>query len=395
MRASGLLVAPEGFPDVGEANLSAGLSAYVHVPFCAARCGYCDFNTYTKLDFGEGASVGDYPDTLAQEVAASARLLSCSPPFTTVYIGGGTPTMLPPAALGRIIETLKREIGIAPDAEITTEANPETVTESAIDALAEAGFTRISFGMQSASEPVLRTLDRQHTHGQVARAVRWAQKIGLDVSVDLIYGTPGETEADWTRSLHAALDLNIDHISAYALTIEAGTPLGARLRRGLISPVDPDVQAERYEQADAILHEAGLSWYEISNWARPGHECRHNLVYWTGGNWWGYGPGAHSHIDGVRFWNLKHPLAYARTLSSGRLPIDGFEKLGRTEREEERIMLALRLARGFDGERAVLERLEKDGLVESCAEQGVGHVRLTLRGRLLADEVTRQLWETL
>ncbi len=389
------------------ASLQAGLSAYVHIPFCAARCGYCDFNTYTKLDFPGGASLSGYRRTLEREIELSRHALGVAsepPSFQTVFFGGGTPTMLPPSELAAIVESLRAAFGLAPDAEVTTEANPETVTQESLEALAAGGFTRISFGMQSASERVLRLLDRAHSDGQVARAVGWARSLGLETSVDLIYGTPTETAAEWDRSLHEAIGLGVDHVSAYALTIEPGTKMGAKARRGELPGVDEDTQAERYERADEILSAAGLAWYEISNWARPGHECRHNMVYWRGGNWWGYGPGAHTHIDGTRLWNLKHPLAYAAKIANGELGVDGFERLTRVERAEEQVMLAIRLSEGFTANAQALERLAEDGLVEflpsvptaaSAAGEAKAHARLTLRGRLLADEATRRLWDFL
>lgn len=370
-------------------------SAYIHVPFCRARCGYCDFNTYTQLDFPHGASVGAYAGTLSREIDMSARYLqgarATAPRIDTVFFGGGTPTMLPARDIAGILDKLAENFKLASDAEITTEANPETVTQTYIEDLARAGITRISFGMQSAVPSVLATLDRVHTPGQVRKAVGWAQDAGLETSVDLIYGTPGETMADWEVSVREALELGVEHISTYALSLEPGVKMARQIRTGEIAPIDSDMQADFYERADEMLSSAGLRWYEISNWARPRHECRHNMVYWQGGNWWGYGPGAHSHLDGVRFWNSKHPVKWAQTLEAGEFPIDDGEVLSASERRQEEIMLAIRLADGIDATafpQEVCDELRDEGLIE-CAD---GRLCLTLRGRLLADIVTRRLW---
>lgn len=371
------------------------LSAYIHIPFCRARCGYCDFNTYTQLDFPHGASAGEYTATLSREINMSARYLrsarASTPRIDTVFFGGGTPTMLPARDIAGILEKLAENFELAVGAEKTTEANPETVTRAYIEDLTRAGITRISFGMQSAVPSVLATLDRVHTPGQVRKAVQWAQGAGLEVSVDLIYGTPGETMADWEASVREALDLGVEHISAYALSLEPGVKMARQIRGGDIEPIDPDMQADFYERADEMLSAAGLRWYEISNWARPGHECRHNMVYWQGGNWWGYGPGAHSHIDGMRFWNSKHPVKWAQALEAGEFPIDDGEVLSASERKQEEIMLAIRCANGIEAAgfpEILLDELCNEGLIDIEA----GRIRLTLRGRLLADIVTRRLW---
>ncbi|MCF2706272.1 coproporphyrinogen III oxidase [Arcanobacterium haemolyticum] len=391
----------EPVPDSGELphpDVSQGFAAYVHIPFCSVRCGYCDFNTYTNLDFGPGAGVSDYPVSLAREIALSSRVVTTNnvrPLLTSVFFGGGTPTMLRAEQLAGVLADLTRAFGLHPGAEVTTEANPESVTRESLADLAAAGFTRVSFGMQSAVPHVLHTLDRHHTPGQVELAVGWAREAGLDVSLDLIYGAPGESDEDWAMSLDAAIALEPDHISAYALTVEPGTKMGAQVRRGEIELPDPDVQAARYEQADEALSAAGYGWYEISNWARPGHACRHNLAYWRGANWWGYGPGAHSHINGTRFWNVKHPLAYANKLAAGVTPAAGREVLSARERGEEAIMLGIRLAEGIPvpsgAEPRVIAGLIADGLVVPASALA-GRLILTRKGRLLADAVTRELW---
>lgn len=370
---------------------------YLHVPFCRVRCGYCDFNTYTAAELGGGASQSDFPATaLAELRLAPAHLAAAGVPgrpAATVFFGGGTPTVLPADDLVRMLDGVREVWGLAAGAEVTTEANPDTVDGPYLEELAAAGFTRISLGMQSAVPHVLATLDRTHTPANVGKAVAAARAVGLDVSLDLIYGTPGESVADWRASVEAALALEPDHVSAYALVIEQGTRMGAQLRRGEIPPTDSDDQAEKYEIADAAFATAGLPWYEISNWARPGHECRHNLGYWRGDDWWGIGPGAHSHVGGVRFWNEKHPRAYAARLAAGQLPVAGREVLGPAERELESVMLGVRLAEGLDvGAHPTMPRLVADGLIDADAARR-GRARLTLRGRLLADAVTRELTE--
>ena len=300
------------------------LSAYVHVPVCASRCGYCDFNTYTAAELGAqpGSSREAYLQALAGEVALARRTLGPdAPPLQTVFFGGGTPTLLPADELGGLLGRLRDAFGLAPDAEVTTEANPDSVTPASLAALREAGFTRLSFGMQSAVPHVLATLERTHTPGRALDAVRWAREAGFaSISLDLIFGTPGESRADWQASVDAALAAGPDHVSAYSLIVEDGTRFAARVRRGELAAPDEDDLADKYELADAAFAAAGLEWYEISNWARPGHACRHNLAYWHGDDWWGFGPGAHSHVDGVRSWNVKHPRGYAERLAAGLAP---------------------------------------------------------------------------
>ncbi|MDN6487612.1 MAG: radical SAM family heme chaperone HemW [Ancrocorticia sp.] len=394
---------PDGEPAPQDGSLpnpdiSAGFSAYVHIPFCSVRCGYCDFNTYTNPNFGPGAGLTDFPDSLAREIALSRRVLEGNGPIKTVFFGGGTPTMLDSAQLVAVLGDLKATFGLAANAEITTEANPESVTPESLRELAAGGFTRVSFGMQSAVPRVLSILDRQHRPSRVPQVVRWAREAGLEVSLDLIYGAPGETDVEWRASLEAALALEPDHISAYALTVEPGTKMGGQVRRGEISLPDPDMQADRYEMAAAMLEPAGYHWYEISNWARPGHECAHNLAYWRGSDWWGYGPGAYSHIGGTRFWNVKHPVAYANRLLDGASPAAARELLSATERAEETIMLGIRLAEGIPVPaatgREVIAGFISDELVDPASAFS-GTLRLTLRGRLLADSVTRALWQDL
>ncbi|MCC3274835.1 MULTISPECIES: radical SAM family heme chaperone HemW [unclassified Arthrobacter] len=383
----------------GAAERNFGL--YVHIPFCSVRCGYCDFNTYTATELGGGASQAAYGATAAREVvfAADALRRSGMPErrMETVFFGGGTPTLLPAEDLAMILTTAVDQWGLAPGAEVTTEANPDSVTPESLQLLADAGFTRVSFGMQSAVPHVLAVLDRTHTPSRVPQAVKWARDAGLHVSVDLIYGTPGESMEDWKTSVEEALSYEPDHISAYALIIEEGTKLAARMRRGEVPPIDDDDHADKYVLADEMMTAAGLSWYEVSNWARtPADQCRHNLAYWRSDDWWGIGPGAHSHAGGVRWWNAKHPTAYAQRIAAGESPSVGRETLDADTRYIEDIMLRTRLAEGLELNRLrepgrlAVAGLMADGLVDPRAAL-TGKVILTGNGRLLADAVVRRL----
>jgi oxygen-independent coproporphyrinogen-3 oxidase len=395
---------PDGdpVPRSGELPASAlsavgagGFGVYVHVPFCASRCGYCDFNTYTA---GEGVSSQGYADTVLRELELAARVLPAPPRVDTVFFGGGTPTLLPPAELGRILAAIDRTWGLAADAEVTTEANPESVDPASLARLRAAGFTRISLGMQSTAPGVLALLDRRHTPGRAVAAAAEARDAGFEhVNLDLIYGSPGETADDFAGSLDAVLDAGVDHVSAYALIVEDGTRLAARMRRGEVPYPDDDVAADRYLAADETLTAAGFSWYEVSNWALSQNaRCRHNMLYWTGGDWWGLGPGAHSHVGGVRWWNVKHPNAYAARLDEGASPGAAREVLGEVERHEEDVMLRLRLSDGLPltsldapARRAAQQALA-DGLLRG-EEYARGQAVLTRHGRLLADAVVRDL----
>ena len=384
-------------PDSALAELGARpFGVYVHVPFCATRCGYCDFNTYTASELDGGRSREGYVAAARAELALARRVLGdAAPRVDTVFFGGGTPTLLAPAELAELLRAIDETFGLAPGAEVTTEANPESVDAASLAALRAAGFTRISLGMQSAAEHILATLERVHTPGRPGEAAREARAAGFEhVSLDLIYGTPGETDDDWRASLDAALAAEPDHLSAYALIVEPGTRLAAQIGRGAIAAPDDDALADRYELADARLSDAGLHWYEVSNWAAsPASACRHNLGYWRGGDWWGIGPGAHSHVGGVRWWNVLHPASYAARLAEGASPAAGRELLDAETRRVERIMLELRLADGLpldaldDAGRAAAARAADDGLATLASER----LHLTLRGRLLADAVVRSL----
>lgn len=415
-------------PGLVEAERGRPLSLYVHVPFCRVRCGYCDFNTYT-VGFGPGAQVGDYAPSVLAEADLAARVLADAGVSgrlaQTVFFGGGTPTMLDAGELIAILDGLRERIGIAGGAEVTLEANPDTVTREDLRAFADSGFTRVSFGMQSAVPRILAILDRTHTPTRVPLVIEWAKEAGLSTSVDLIYGTPGESLADWETSVRAALSYDPDHISAYALVVEEGTKMGAQVARGELPTPDPDDEAAKYELVDELLGEAGYAWYEISNFARASasdrasgrasttfeHASRHNLAYWRDWDWWGLGPGAHSHVGRMRWWNVKNPGAYAGRLRAGVSPAAAGEILGEEERELERVMLGLRTAEGveLDGVPAMAMRdgivsvlsvcqslsgrvasLISDGFIDGVAALD-GRAVLTLRGRLLADYVTREL----
>jgi oxygen-independent coproporphyrinogen-3 oxidase len=387
-------------PERSAAQLGASpFGVYVHVPFCLTRCGYCDFNTYTAAELGSGASRESYAALAIAEIRLAGKVAGRAGPAQTVFFGGGTPTLLPPADLAAILRAVGEEFGLAPGAEVTVEANPETVDPGVLAELRASGITRISLGMQSAAPHVLSVLDRVHQPGRPQQCAAWARAAGFEhVSLDLIYGTPGETAADWEHSLRAALAGGPDHVSAYALIVEDGTRLAARIRRGELPPPDDDVLADRYLAADEILGRAGLSWYEISNWAAPGGaaQCRHNELYWTGGDWWGIGPGAHSHVAGTRWWNVRHPAAYAGRLTAGDSPAKAREILTAAERDLERIMLTTRLAAGCPvaslppAGRAAAAAAVGDGLADPAAH-AAGRVVLTTRGRLLADAVIRDL----
>ncbi|RYQ34247.1 oxygen-independent coproporphyrinogen III oxidase [Bifidobacterium pseudolongum subsp. globosum] len=394
--------------------MGADFEVYVHVPFCLRRCGYCDFNTYTASDLGAGASRANYARMAAREMELvydwQCAYGIAEPAASTVFFGGGTPTVLSPDDLVFLVERIRTLWGIAPGAEITTEANPDTVDETAIDRLAAGGFTRISFGMQSAVPHVLRTLDRTHTPAHVTRGVRAAQAAGLDASVDLIYGAPGESLDDWRTSVRSALDLGVLHLSAYALTVEPTTAMGRRIAAGTLPKPDDDDEAAKYEIVDAMAQAVGLEWYEISNWAAPGHESRHNLGYWRNVDWAGIGPGAHSHYrlpaggdDGeggraVRAWDTLHPRRWGQQINEGQVPFADHESIDPQADLEEAIMLGLRLREGLDLQAVqartgtdlapVVHALTGDGLV-TCTQ---GRITPTLRGRLLNDTVIQRVF---
>lgn len=366
---------------------------YIHVPFCATRCGYCDFNTYTPGELG-GANPDGWLAALRAEVAQAAAHLRRSPEVDTVFVGGGTPSLLGGAGLAAVLDAVRAHFPLAAGAEVTTEANPESTSPLLFDQLLSAGYTRVSLGMQSAAPHVLAALDRTHSPGRALAAAREARVAGFEhVNLDLIYGTPGESDDDLLRSVDMVVEAGVDHVSAYALVIEDGTAMARRVRRGELEPTGDDVLARRYELVDERLAAAGFVWYEVSNWSRPGGECRHNIGYWNGGQWWGAGPGAHGFVDAVRWWNVKHPSAYAQTLTDGRLPVADYEHLDPGTLHIEDVMLRVRLRDGLPT--SVLSAAERgraavavaDGLLSPVDDRLV----LTDRGRLLADAVVRDL----
>nr|WP_217361774.1 radical SAM family heme chaperone HemW [Aeromicrobium stalagmiti] len=378
---------------------------YVHVPFCTVRCGYCDFNTYTADELGEGATRASYADTAISEIHRAAAEVGRRT-VETVFFGGGTPTQLPSADLVRVLRAIDERLGLAEGVEVTTEANPDSVTPQSLATLREGGFTRISFGVQSAVPHVLATLERTHDPANVPQAVRWAREAGFEqVSVDLIYGTPGESMDDWRDSVEQAVALEPNHVSAYALIVEQGTAFARKVRRGEVVMPDDDETADKYVLADELLTAAGLGWYELSNWARDeAAQCRHNVLYWRSDDWWGIGPGAHSHLrapgvdteaDAVaeRWWNVKHPAAYAQRLAADASPRHDGEAIDAATAQVERIMLETRLRSGLDLDALSHgARTAVDGVVErGLATRNGDRLVLTRPGRLLADAVVREL----
>ena len=377
------------------------LSFYVHIPYCVRRCGYCDFNTYTPSELREGGDIksvsNGYIDLVLKEIGMARAVAPTNSPIPTIFFGGGTPTLMEPADLGLVLMELSNEFGFASDIEITIEANPDTVTKEKLAALREIGINRISFGMQSAAPKVLAVLDRTHNPENVVKATNWAREVGFnEVSVDLIYGAPTETIADWQATVDAALQLPITHISAYALIVESGTKLANQVKRGELVMPDEDETADKYLIADSKFNSAGFEWYELSNWAKPGSEAKHNIAYWKNANWWGVGPGAHSHLDGVRFWNVKHPTAYAERINNGVAPVQDSETLSTEDKENERIMLEIRLRNGID-----LATLSQTQLAKLASYKQTGHlcqeswdsgrVALTQSGRLIADRIVQEI----
>jgi putative oxygen-independent coproporphyrinogen III oxidase len=383
--------APAALPDLATTP-GRPFGIYIHVPFCATRCGYCDFNTYTPGELG-GANPGEWLVALRAELALAAERLGPKA-VDTVFVGGGTPSLLGGAGLSAVLDAIRKHFTLAPDAEVTTEANPESTSPQLFAHVRAAGFTRVSLGMQSVAQHVLAVLDRVHSPGRALDAAHEARAAGFDhVSLDLIYGTPGESDDDLRRSVDTAIDAGVDHVSGYALVVEDGTALARRVRRGEVAAPDNDVLAARYELLDARLSAAGFDWYEVSNWSRPGGACRHNIGYWDGGEWWGAGPGAHGYIGSTRWWNVKHPNAYAQSLADGLLPVADSERLDAITMHTEDVMLRLRLRGGLpmsvlsEGERRRADTVIDDGLVALHADRLV----LTDRGRLLADAVVRTL----
>jgi len=377
------------------------LAFYIHIPYCIKRCGYCDFNTYTPAELQITSELKDisnsYIDLLISEIKSARIEVGESAVIPSIFFGGGTPSLMEASDIGRVISTIKDQFNLAKDAEVTLETNPDTVTKEKLAQFLAAGVNRLSFGMQSAVPHVLATLDRTHNPDNLPQVTKWAKEVGFkEISVDLIYGTPGESKEDWQRSIDAALSLPITHISAYALIVEEGTKLAAQIKRGEVANVDDDLSADKYIMADQAFTSAGFNWYELSNWAKPNSESRHNIFYWLGKNWWGAGPGAHSHLNGKRFWNVKHPNLYKERIIKGESAVAEFENLESVQIESERLMLSIRLPSGV--EKSTLndkQILDLAGYVESGhldqANWNLGRATLTLDGRLIADRILREI----
>jgi oxygen-independent coproporphyrinogen-3 oxidase len=379
--------------------VSQRLSFYIHIPYCAKRCGYCDFNTYTPSELKSGdldSLSSSYIDSAIKEIEMAAQVVG-SAIIPSIFFGGGTPSLLPAAQLARVIEAIRGRFTLDKDIEITLEANPDSLTQEFLDEIKSAGATRISMGMQSAVGSVLKVLDRTHNPENVGRAVSMVRAAGFKhVSVDLIYGSPGETIDDWRRSLEYALALDIDHISAYALIVEKGTKLAAQINRGELTMPPDDQSADKYLLADQLFEAAGFNWYELSNWSKPGGQCRHNIAYWDGSFWWGVGAGAHSYLNGKRWWNVKHPSSYQEKILQGQSPELSHEILTPENLSDEFIMLQIRRREGIlhnhlsSVQIAKAEEFLSSGFLDSASWQDMRLV-LSRDGRLIADKIVREL----
>ena len=377
------------------------LAFYIHIPYCVKRCGYCDFNTYTpaELQLTEGLTQisNSYIDLLVKEIEFARNQVGESAIVPSIFFGGGTPSLMEASDIKRVITAISEQFKLDPIAEVTLETNPDTVTKEKLKQFYDAGVNRISFGMQSSVPHVLKTLDRTHNPENLPQVTKWATEVGFkEISVDLIYGTPGESKQDWQQSINSALALPISHISAYALIVEEGTKLAAQIKRGEIAKPDDDLTAEKYIMADKAFTTAGFNWYELSNWAKPNSQSKHNLAYWLGHNWWGAGPGAHSHINGKRFWNIKHPNLYKQKIQANETVILDSEVLKGSQIESERLMLSIRLPQGLEkntlNNQQILELTDYVNSGHLDQENwNLGRATLTLDGRLIADRIVREI----
>ena len=377
------------------------LAFYIHIPYCSKRCGYCDFNTYTpselKITSGVNEISSAYIDLANQEIDLAKNKIGQDITVGSIFFGGGTPSLMQPLDIGKVINKIKSDFHLADSAEITLEVNPDSVDKDKLSQFLDVGINRLSFGMQSAVPHVLKTLDRTHNPENLPKVTGWAKELGFnEISVDLIYGTPGESMQDWQQSIDSALSLPISHISAYALIVEPGTKLAAQIKRGEIEQIDDDLTAEKYLVADKSFSTAGFHWYELSNWAKNDSKSQHNLSYWNGENWWGIGPGAHSHINGERFWNVKHPNSYKEKIQKNELPIQDSEILQASQIESERLMLSIRLTSGIETKSLNNQQIQdlstyvKTGHLNQSDWQN-GRATLTLNGRLIADRIVREI----
>jgi len=377
------------------------LAFYIHIPYCIKRCGYCDFNTYTpselQITTGLKNITNSYTTLLITEIKSARKQVGERAIVPSIFFGGGTPSLMEAEDIKSIISTIGSEFDLAGDIEITLESNPDTVDKDKLKKFYQAGINRISFGMQSAVPHVLATLDRTHNPDNLYQVTKWASEVGFkEISVDLIYGTPGESKSDWQKSIDTALSLPITHISAYALIIEEGTKLAAQIKRGEVDQVDEDLTAEKYLMADNAFTNFGFNWYELSNWSKVNSESKHNLAYWLGKNWWGAGPGAHSHLNGKRFWNVKHPNLYKQKIEANESPVADSEDLKELQIESERLMLSIRLPSGVKKNTLNEQQiLDLSGYVESGhldkGDWDNGRATLTLDGRLIADRIVREI----
>ncbi len=389
---------PEGSPAPLDGNITnlfdlvnKPFSLYVHVPYCSKRCGYCDFNTYTPSELDREDQIESWLNSAVKEIELARRVLKEELTIDTIFFGGGTPSLLDSNTVDNFIQSVKSNFKLKPGLEITIEANPDSITEEKSQRWLNSGINRVSIGMQSSTKEVLKKLDRTHNPDNVSHSVDILKKSGFDnFSLDLIYGTPGESLNDWENSLKDAIALNPPHISAYSLVIEPGTKMGAQLNRGEISQVNDDEAADKYQLADEMLNKNNYSWYEISNWAKKDKECKHNLNYWLGNNWWGIGPGAHSHVNGVRWWNHKLPKVWRELLEKQNSPALAREVLSEDQIRSEQIMLLSRLRTGLGNHELDENRIE-NLIANQLATLDANKIVLTLKGRLLADEVFRQL----
>lgn len=375
-----------------ESGSAAGFGIYLHVPFCAHRCGYCDFATYGLGD--RGHLIGRYVAALRDEIHRAADR-EPEREVTSIYVGGGTPTVIPGEELAGIVRLVHARFAVRDDAEVTVEANPETADADAFGALVDAGINRMSLGAQSFAPHVLDTLERLHDPERVRMAVATAREAGVEqVNLDLIYGTPGESDDDWDASLQAVLDLGVDHVSAYALTVAANTPLARHVAEGRLPPPDPDLQRDRFDHAREVLTEAGFEHYEVSNWARgSSRRSQHNILYWRHGDYLGLGVGAHGHLAGHRSWQHRSIERWLSDVEDGRRPVGGEEHLDLVERASERLLLGLRLREGLHPvdvpplEEAAVQEAADSGLLELTC----GRFQASSYGWYLLDELLRRL----
>jgi oxygen-independent coproporphyrinogen-3 oxidase len=377
------------------------LAFYIHIPYCIKRCGYCDFNTYTpselQITTGLKNITNSYTTLLITEIKSARKQVGERAVVPSIFFGGGTPSLMEAEDIKSIISNIGSEFDLAGDIEITLESNPDTVDKDKLEKFYQAGINRISFGMQSAVPHVLATLDRTHNPDNLYQVTKWASEVGFkEISVDLIYGTPGESKSDWQKSIDTVLSLPITHISAYALIIEEGTKLAAQIKRGEVDQVDDDLTAEKYLMADNAFTNFGFNWYELSNWSKVNSESKHNLAYWLGKNWWGAGPGAHSHLNGKRFWNVKHPNLYKQKIDANESPVADSEDLKELQIESERLMLSIRLPSGVEKNTLNEQQIsDLSGYVESGhldkGDWDNGRATLTLNGRLIADRIVREI----